>query len=210
MVTPAAAYRGGRLDGFEGSLTMSRFTKYHLRRSTTSFALLGPLLGTGIAPVAAAPAHAAHDTVTADAITPPGLQGFLPLAEVGKAYSGDVLMRYRSGSIVSVTIDHAKLPPGLTAQVNPDDAIRVSGTTTGPGRFELAVSMTGLSTDGEIVTGSSSRELIVSTAVRIDRPAAVAQGIPVSTQLPLDYSSGKIVEVNATAFRTACRCRRPA
>ncbi len=175
-------------------------TKTRLRRSTTAVALLGALLGSGVAVATAGPAHAASQAVPAEVTSAPALQGFLPLVEVGKAYSGEVLMVYRGGRIVSVTIDHTKLPPGIVAQVNPDNTIRVSGTTTVPGHFSLVVSMTGLSTDGDIVTGSSSREVIVSTAVQIGAPAAVAQGIPVSTQLPLDYPSGKIVEVSATGL----------
>ncbi len=183
-------------------------TNARLRHSTTSVALLAALLGSGLAVATAAPAHAGvtaatdttHGPVTAEVTSAPALQGFLPLAEVGKAYSEHLLMVYRDGRIVSVTVDQAKLPPGLTARVNPDDTIRVSGTTTARGQFELAVSMTGLSADGEIVTRSSSRELIVSTAVQIGAPASVSQGLPVSTQLPLDYPSGKVVDVSATGL----------
>jgi hypothetical protein len=99
-----------------------------------------------------------------------------------------------------VTIDDAKLPPGISAHVNPDNTIRVSGTPTRPAHFELRVSMTGLTTDGEILTGSSSRELIVSTAVRIDSPGSVEQGVPFSAQLPMTYPSGNVIEVGATGL----------
>ena len=183
-------------------------TNNRLRRTSTSVVLLAAVLGAGLVVGTTAPAHArptavtdaARGPVTAEVTSAPALQGFLPLAEVGKAYSEFVLMVYRDGRIVSVTVDHAKLPPGLSAQVNPDDTIRVSGTTTARGHFELAVSMTGLSTDGEIVTRTSSRELIVSTAVQIGAPAAVSQGVPFSAQLPLGYASGKVLEVRATGL----------
>jgi hypothetical protein len=166
----------------------------------TSVALLSALVGTGVAIAAAAPAHASRESVAAAYDRPPGLQGFLPLAEVGKPYSGEVLMRFDTGRIVSVTIDNAKLPPGITAVVNPDNTIRVSGTPTQARHFELVVSMTGLTTNGEIITGSSSRELIISTAVRIDSPGPVHQGLPVSEQLPMTYSSGNVIDVTATGL----------
>ncbi len=60
--------------------------------------------------------------------------------------------------------------------------------------------MTGSTTSGQILTGSSSRELIVSTAVRIDSPGPVHQGLPVSKQLPVTYSSGNVIEVSATGL----------
>jgi hypothetical protein len=182
----------------EGSARLS--TKHRLRRALTSVALLGALVGTGVAVAAAAPAHASRDSVAANDARPPGLQGFLPLAEVNKPYEGEVLMRFDAGRVLSVTIDKAKLPPGIVAHVNPDNTIRVSGTPTRSGHFELQVSMTGLTTDGKILTGSSSRELIVSTAVRIDSPGPVEQGVPVSTQLPMTYTSGNVIEVGATGL----------
>jgi hypothetical protein len=109
-------------------------------------------------------------------------------------------MRYTAGRIVSVTIDHATLPPGISAVVNPHDTIRVTGTPTQWRQFELRVPMTGLSSSGEIVTGSSSRELIVSSVLRIGGPAPVQQGVPFSAQLPLDYASGRVSDVTATGL----------
>jgi len=174
--------------------------KHCLRRSTTPFALLAALLGSGLAVAAAPAAYASSEVAVADHAQSPGLRGFLPLAEVGKPYAGEVSMHYPRGHIVSVTVEEAKLPPGITARVNPDDTIRVWGTTTQVGQFALAVSMVGLTHDGQIENGSSSREVIVSGPLKIGTPPAVAQGIPVSAQLPISYLTGKVTEVSATGL----------
>ena len=47
----------------EGSSRL--FTKYRLRRAVTSVALLGALVGTGVAVAAATPAHAARGVAAA-------------------------------------------------------------------------------------------------------------------------------------------------
>lgn len=106
-----AAYASHR---HEGSFRL--FTKHRLRRAVTSVALLGAVVGTGVAVAAAAPAHASRDSVAGNDARPPGLQGFLHLAEVDEPYAGEVLMRFDAGRVVSVTIDKAKLPPGIVPQ----------------------------------------------------------------------------------------------
>ena len=60
--------------------------------------------------------------------------------------------------------------------------------------------MTGLTTNGQILTGSSSRELIASTAVRIDSPGPVHQGLPVSEQGTHDLLVRNVIEVSATGL----------
>jgi putative Ig domain-containing protein len=162
--------------------------------------LLSALLGTGLAVTAVAPAQASTDNVTAGAHLPPRLEGFLPIGEENLPYSGQVKMHYTSGRIVSVEIDEAKLPSGITAVVNPDDTIRLSGSTAARGHYELAVTMTGISTDGEVSTGSSTRDVIISDSIRIGDPGPAQQGIPVSAQVPLHYWYGSVTEVTATGL----------
>lgn len=176
------------------------FTKVRPHRSVTSLVLLGALVGAGLAVTAGAPAQASPDSVTTQAHVPPRLDGFLPIGEENKPYSGQVSTHYTSGRIVSVSIDQAKLPSGITATFNPDSTIRVSGTTATRGHYELVVTLTGLSTDGELSKATSTRDVIVSDSIVIGNPGPAQQGIPVSAQLPLRYHYGTVTDVTATSL----------